>query len=144
MRLVIIGCGVMGALLANTLSQEGHQVTIVDNDPKAFRRLREDFDGKTVLGTGFDEEVLERAAVGSSDVVLAVTNNDNVNLFAAQLVRKKFGVPRVLVRLFDPEKEKIYQDEGLELICLTTFGARAFQAALTNERSVESAQAFDR
>lgn len=134
MRLVIIGCGTMGSLLANALAAEGHQVTVVDNDPKAFNRLPEGFQGKTVLGTGFDEEVLERAATGSADVVLAVTNNDNVNLFAGQLARKKFHVPRVLVRLFDPEKEKIFQDEGLELVCLTTLGVKAFQEALSQAR----------
>ncbi len=114
----------MGSRLANVLDSEGHEVTVVDRNQQSFRRLREDFGGRTVLGTGIDEDVLVRAGVEGADVFVATTEGDNRNLMAAQLAQKVFDVPTVIARTYDPGRSEIYEKLGLKTYCPTLVGAR--------------------
>ncbi len=120
MNTVIMGCGRVGARLAALLDGSGHQVTVLDRHAEAFAHLPGDFHGSTRLGTGIDEDVLRVAGIESADLFLAVTNSDNANIMAAQIAKLTFRVPRVVVRIYDPDREDTFHQMGLETICPTT------------------------
>ena len=122
MRIIIIGCGRLGAGLGDTLSQRGHVVTVVDRDPTAFERLGPLFHGKTLTGCGFDREVLLKAGIERVDALAAITDSDEVNVVAARIARQFFRVPRVVARLYDPRKAEIYRRLGLQTISQVTWG----------------------
>lgn len=135
MNAVILGCGRVGAYLANMLLQEGHQVTIIDMNREAFRRLGQDFTGRTVLGTGIDEDVLRRAGIEQADVFVAVTNGDNTNVMAAQVAREIFHVPKVVCRIYDPLREEVYRDMGLTTLSPTVLGAKKIHEIIFAEEA---------
>lgn len=120
MRVVIVGCGRVGAHIASALDRRGDDVTIIDINPIAFMRLDEDFSGLAIRGTGIDEDVLRSANITSADAFLAVTNRDNTNLMAAQVAREVFGVPTVAARVYDPVRAEIFANLGIITICPTT------------------------
>lgn len=114
---IIIGCSRLGADLANTLSDKGGNVLVIDKDKDAFRKLSPSFGGLTVAGDGTDLDVLQEARMDKAGVVVVVTNNDNVNVMIAQIAREMFRVEQVIARLYDPERECIYQEFGIDTIC---------------------------
>ncbi|HEX3723231.1 MAG TPA: TrkA family potassium uptake protein [Nitrolancea sp.] len=120
MRVLIIGCGRVGGLLAGRLSDFGHDVSVVDANSRAFRRLPEKFPGRVVLGTGIDEDVLRTAGVEQADVYVAVTEDDNTNIMSAQIARSVFGIDRVILRIYDQARAAVYRQLGLTVICPTT------------------------
>jgi trk system potassium uptake protein TrkA len=130
MRVVILGCGRAGAYLAKKLMVEDHQVTVVDRDSTAFARLGPDFAGELVVGKGIDEDVLRRAGIEQADAFVAVTDDDNTNIMAAQVVREIFGVQRVICRIYDPLREEIYRTMGLQTVCPTILGVAKIREAL--------------
>jgi trk system potassium uptake protein TrkA len=119
---IIVGSGRLGAALAASLSDEGHDVVVVDRDPESLERLGSGFNGRTVLGTGIDKDVLLRAGIDQADFVCAVTSDDLVNLTVAQLAKRVFGVERVVARIFDPQREGLYEDLGIQSISTTSLG----------------------
>lgn len=124
MRIIILGCGRLGAHLARRMDQEGHTVTVVDRNGESFARLGTDFGGSMVLGTGIDQDILRRAGVESCDAFIAVTNGDNTNAMASEIAKLVFKVPRVVARLYDPVREDTYHTLGLmETVCPTIIGA---------------------
>jgi trk system potassium uptake protein len=133
MRVVILGCGRVGAMLAQLLTSEGHNVTLIDQNSDAFRRLGSDFpQSQTVIGNGTDEDVLRRAGLEEADAFVATTNGDNRNIMAAEIARHTFGVPKVLCRIYDPIRQETYNGMGLQSICPTIVGAKLFREALIN------------
>jgi trk system potassium uptake protein TrkA len=122
MRVLILGCGRVGSLLANMLSREGHGVVILDKNADSFRRLEPQFAGEKFTGTGIDEEVLRKAGIESADAFIAVTNGDNTNVMVAQIAQRKFRVPRVIARVYDPIRAQTYQQHGLETLCTSIIG----------------------
>lgn len=125
MDVIVVGCGRVGSQLATMLSVEGHNVTVIDRDEAAFKRLGSTFNGVTIKGLGFDEEVLDEAGVRTADVFAAVTDLDNTNLMAAEVARKIFGVPHVLARLYNPQRERTYQQLDMDYVCGTTLVAES-------------------
>ena len=123
MRMVILGCGRVGATLATLASEAGHEVTIVDSDRGAFRRLGPAFQGEKVVGLGIDEDVLTAAGIEQADVFVAVTSGDNSNIMAAQIARVRFNVPKVIARIYDPIRAQAYAELGVDTYCSTTLGA---------------------
>jgi trk system potassium uptake protein len=124
--IVILGCGRVGSRLATQLDGEGYHVTVIDTDRYAFRRLPDSFHGRTILGTGIDEDVLRRAGIEGARTFIAVTNNDNPNIMAAQIAQTVFRVPEVLARVYDVERAQTYADLGLTTICPTATIAQMF------------------
>jgi trk system potassium uptake protein TrkA len=122
MRVIVVGCGRMGSELARMLHLRGHSVTVVDRDPEAFARLGPAFKGLTVVGVGFDRDVLSRAGIEQADALAAVTASDEANVVAGRVARQVFGVPRVVARLYDPKKAEIYRRLGLQTIAPVTWG----------------------
>ena len=132
MKIVIMGCGRVGASLASQLDKEGHTVTILDNDSYSFRRLPPDFRGRALLGNGIDEDVLRRAGIESADAFVAVTQGDNRNIMATQIAREIFHVERALCRIYDPLRCIMYKELGLEAISPTTIFTRVLKEKLEN------------
>jgi trk system potassium uptake protein TrkA len=122
MRILIIGCGRVGAGLAKTLIGRGHSITIIDKDPLAFDKLGDKFKGQTVLGVGFDREVLLKAGIERADGVAAVTSSDEANVVASRIARDFFHVPRVVARLYDVRQAEIYKRLGIQTIAPTGWG----------------------
>ncbi len=130
MKVVIMGCGRVGGQLAGMLSREGHDVTVMDVDQSAFRRLAADFKGRKLLGNGIDQDHLRQAGIEEADAFVAVTQGDNRNVMAAQIAKHIFKVPRVVCRIYDPKREELYHTLGLETISPTILGAQALKEAL--------------
>jgi trk system potassium uptake protein TrkA len=123
MYAVIIGCGLVGSRVAAMLSRDGHNVAVIDKNPEAFNRLPPEFDGLTLIGMGFDEEILKNAGIEQADVFAALTDNDNVNIMASAVAKNIFGVKRAIARVFDPAREKTFKALGLEIVTPTVLGA---------------------
>ncbi len=130
MKIVIMGCGRVGAQLAASLDAGGHQVTILDIDSGSFRRLSPNFTGAALLGNGTDEDSLRKAGIEEADAFIAVTQGDNRNVMAAQLAKHIFNVPRVICRIYDPLREELYRTLGVEAISPTTFFAQLLMEKL--------------
>ena len=124
MKVVIMGCGRVGARVATLLEEAGHQVTVMDMKPTAFKRLPPDFRGATRVGNGMDGPALEKAGILEANAFYALTQGDNRNYFASQMAREVYGVKRVICRVYDPEREAIYREMGLETFSPTIVGAQ--------------------
>ncbi|MSY76957.1 MAG: TrkA family potassium uptake protein, partial [Actinobacteria bacterium] len=112
MHVVIVGCGRVGSALARDLIEGGHSVAIIDRKAEAFTRLGADFAGQTVIGIGFDREVLIAAGIERAEAVAAVTSGDNSNILVARVARENFGIERVVARIYDPQRAAVYQRLG--------------------------------
>ncbi len=130
MKVVIMGCGRVGARLAGLMDADGHQVTILDTDSYSFRRLPPDFRGNALLGNGIDEEALKKAGIEKADAFVAVTQGDNRNIMAAQIAKHVFNVPRVICRIYDPLRQELYNALGLETISPTAVFAQMLKERL--------------
>jgi len=130
MKVVIMGCGRVGAQLASLLDAEGHQVTVLDKDAYSFRRLPSTFNGTALLGNGIDEAVLRKAGIEEADAFFVLTEGDNRNVMAAQIAKHIFNVPRVICRIYDPLRQELYQTLGLEAISPTTVFAQLLKERL--------------
>ncbi len=119
MKILIMGCGRVGARLATMLDEDGHKVTILDNDTYSFRRLPASFGGTALFGNGTDEESLKKAGIEQAEVFVAVTQGDNRNVMACQIAKYNFNVPRVVCRIYDPLREEMYSALGLETLSPT-------------------------
>ena len=128
--MIIVGCGRLGANLANSLSDEGGNVLIMDSDQSSFRRLSESFGGLAVVGDGTDFDALQDAQIGKASVVVAVTNKDNTNIMVAQIARDVFHVKKVIARLYDPERECVYREFGINTICPTALSTQEIDKLL--------------
>lgn len=140
MRVVILGCGRVGATLASVLDAEGHEVTIIDRNSDQFRRLDPDFGGTAVVGTGIDQDIMRRAGIEQADVFIATTNGDNTNLMAAQIAKHVFGVPRVVARTYDPVREETFRGLGVETYCPTTLGVSKIRQLIEKPASTTAPQ----
>ncbi|MBC7253507.1 MAG: NAD-binding protein [Actinobacteria bacterium] len=131
MRVVIAGCGRVGSQLATHLAHENHNVVIIDRDPESFRRLELPFNGLAIAGVAFDLEVLREAGIEEADAFVALTNYDNTNLMAAEIAKSIYGVPRVIARVYNPDKELTYRGMGIDYISGSALLAQTFHRELT-------------
>jgi trk system potassium uptake protein TrkA len=122
MHIIIIGCGRLGAGLAQTLSLMQHTVTVIDKDPQAFERLGPRFTGRKVPGVGFDQQVLRQAGIERADGLAAVTSSDEANVVAARIAREIYRVPKVVARLYEPGQGEIYERLGLQTVAPVSWG----------------------
>ncbi len=132
MKVIIIGCGRVGEQLARLLVDEGHQVVVIDYDARALARLGPNFKGQRIAGVGFDRDVLIKAGIEQADAFAAASSSDNANIIAARIAHNIFHVPRVVARLFDPQRAEIYRRLGMLTISSTTWGAERIRELLTS------------
>ncbi|MCI0484192.1 MAG: NAD-binding protein [candidate division NC10 bacterium] len=151
MKALIVGSGRVGSFLAGQLVGQGHEVVIVDREPRSFKMLGEDLvvqriatpeTGKVqatltaktrircIVGSGSDEELLKTAGIQGVDALVAVTDNDYVNLMAAVIAKELYQVPRVIIGIINPRRLEIAQELGVEAICPLTLGAQAMFESL--------------
>ena len=116
MHIIIAGCGRVGSELAGSLERLGHDVAVVDKNPKAFERLRADFKGKAVVGFVFDRDVLEEAGIKDADAFASVTSGDNSNIVSARMAKEHYRLPHVVARIYDPRRAQIYQRLGIQTV----------------------------
>jgi trk system potassium uptake protein TrkA len=133
MYVIIAGCGRVGSELARLLSNEGHDVVVIDKNKVSFERLGGTFNGLTLVGNGFDLELLKQAGIEKADAFCAVTNGDNTNLVSAQVAKRIFKVPKVIARVYDPQRAHIYAALGLDVISGTVLFA-----AMIRDKIIES------
>ena len=119
MKIVIVGCGRVGASSAEFYDRAGHEVVILDSSTSAFDRLPTSFHGTAIRGDGTDEDVLRRAGAEGADVFLAVTEGDNRNVMAAQLANEALGIERVIAKINDPVRSTAYAELGIATLCRT-------------------------
>jgi trk system potassium uptake protein TrkA len=125
-QILIVGCGRLGGALATRLSLAGHQVVVVDRKEASFEKLGVAFSGFKLIGDAVELHVLKDAGIERSDILFATTTADNTNLMIAQVARQVFQVQRVVARVFDPAREAIYRDFGIETISPTQLVTEAF------------------
>ncbi|MBD8077969.1 potassium channel family protein [Cellulosimicrobium arenosum] len=118
-----MGCGRVGATLAQSLESSGHSVAVVDQNPDAFRRLPADFTGQKVTGVGFDRDTLVQAGIEDAYAFAAVSDGDNSNILAARVVRETFGIDQVVARIYDPQRAEIYQRLGIPTVATVRWTA---------------------
>lgn len=133
MHVVIGGCGRVGSQLARSLSSGGHSVVVLDKDPRAFRRLGDDFAGRCMQGIVFDRQLLEDAGIRKAQAFVAVTSGDNSNVVSARTAKDRYGVERVVARIYDPERASIYERLGLTTIASARWTAEVAMQALLPE-----------
>jgi len=133
MKVVIMGCGRVGARLASLLEQDGHSITIIDIDSYSFRRLSPDFKGTALVGNGIDEDVLRSAGIEEAGAFVALTQGDNRNVMASQIAKHIFGVPRVICRIYDPLRRDMYEELGVETVSPTTIFAQMLREKLESQ-----------
>jgi trk system potassium uptake protein TrkA len=129
-KIVIVGCGRVGAAMAELYDAGGHEVVIVDESTSAFDRLPDGFGGRAVRGDGTDEDVLRKAGTEGADVFLALTQGDNRNTMAAQLAAEALGVHKTIAKLNDPVRAAAYADLGIATLCRTGLMLDAVNAYL--------------
>ncbi len=133
MRVVVMGCGRVGASLADALCRIGHEVAVIDSDPTAFNRLSPEFSGERVQGMGFDREVLLRAGIERADAFAAVSSGDNSNIISARVAREMFGVQRVVARIYDAKRAAVYERLGIPTVATVPWTTDRLLNTLTHE-----------
>lgn len=136
---VIIGCGRLGASLANAISDKEASVMMVDRDERAFRKLGSAYGGLTLTSDATDISVLRSAEIERADTVVSVTNDDNTNIMVAQIARNVYHIPNVICRLYDPEREIVYKEFGIDTICPTVLSTREIDRLLGKAKGEKEA-----
>ena len=138
MRVIIMGCGRVGARLAEMLDNDGHEVTVLDTNAYSFRRLPPSFKGKALLGSGADGRTLVQAGIEKADLFIALTQGDNRNIMAAQIAKHMHNVPRVMCRIYDPLREELFSTLGLEAVSPTKVFADLFYDMALKKKGEEA------
>jgi len=120
-HIVIVGCGRVGSGLGVELIGQGHSVAILDRNPKAFRRLPEDWGGTTIIGSGFDRDTLAEANIEQATALAAVTSGDNSNILTARIAREYYDVKHVVARIYDPRRAQIYLRLGISTVATVSW-----------------------
>jgi trk system potassium uptake protein TrkA len=115
-HIIVIGCGRVGSSLAIALSQKGHDIVVIDTDEESFKRLGVTFNGITLRGSGCDEDLLLKAGIDRCDAFAAVTNSDSANTMSAEIASRLYHVPKVVARLYLPEREQTMQFLGIDYV----------------------------
>ncbi|TDT52042.1 potassium channel family protein [Fonticella tunisiensis] len=134
MYVIIVGCGGLGSTLAMELSDEGHDVAVIDNDDENLDRLGSGFNGHRIRGIEYDTDILLEAGIDKADFFLALTYDDNINLTASQIAKNIFNVSGVIARVCEPQKKFIYEKLGIETITPTELGVNIIKTRITNAR----------
>ena len=128
-----MGCGRVGASLADALARIGHDVAIIDRDSTAFNRLSPEFSGERVLGMGFDRDVLLRSGIEEAGAFAAVSSGDNSNIISARVARETFGVERVVARIYDAKRAAVYERLGIPTVATVPWTTDRLLNVLTRE-----------
>jgi trk/ktr system potassium uptake protein len=132
MRIVVVGCGRIGAQLANQLFRAGHQVVIIDISASAFDNLDPDFRGRTLEGDVLAQDMLRRAGIEQAHGLAAMTSSDTLNAVIAHLARTFYHIPNVVVRNYDPRWQCVYETFGVQAVAPSQWGAQRIEELLSD------------
>ncbi len=135
MKMIVIGCGRVGAELASRLYQNGHTVVVVDSVESAFQNLPVEFRGRTVQGEALNKDVLLRAGIEEADGLAVVTNNDTLNAVVGHLARKHYSVPVVVVRNYDSRWRQVHEGFGIQTVSSSSWGAQRIEELLYQQET---------
>lgn len=141
MRVIVVGCGRIGAELANNLFKQGHQVAVVDENKNAFNNLPPEFEGRILEGDALNQDILIRAGIENCDALAAVTNYDPLNAVVSHVAKSDFNVPIVVARNYDPKLRKLFEVFNIQVVSSTSWGAQRVEELLSDSevRTVFSA-----
>jgi trk system potassium uptake protein TrkA len=134
MKAVIMGCGRVGILLTQELCKAGHDVAVIDKRAQAFDRLPPGFNAKTIVGVGFDRDVLEEAGIQEADAFVAVSSGDNSNIVSARVALERYHVEHVIARIYDPARAEIYERLNIPTVATTKWGVKQIMLMLSHAR----------
>src|SRR2546423_1795013 len=134
MKVLIMGCGRVGAELTVQLAKAGHEVSIIDKRREAFDRLPPGFEARTFVGVGFDREDLEDAGIKEADAFVAVSSGDNSNILSARVAREYYHVPTVIARIYDPRRAEIYERLNIPTVASVRWAAKQIMLMLFHPR----------
>jgi trk system potassium uptake protein len=137
MFVLIVGCGRVGSAIANSMLSEGHEVSVLDEDPEAIALLDrgqadswEERGGRFTVGTALEIDALLASGIQEAEAFVASTDGDNTNLVIAQIAKRRFEVDRVVVRVLDPARARWYAEQGLQTVCPTQTAIELLEAAV--------------
>ena len=130
MHVIVIGCGRVGSELAMQLSDEGHSVVVVDKNRDSLKRLTR-FHGKTLVGSGFDRDILLQADASQADALAAVTSGDNTNILCARIARDTYAIKNVVARIYDPQRATIYMKLGIPTVATSLWTTQQVKRWIT-------------
>jgi trk system potassium uptake protein len=140
MFVLIVGCGRVGSAIAKRMIKDGHEVSVLDESEEAHALLDHDLDqtwedsgGRFTVGTALEIEALDAAGIQQADVVVCSTDGDNTNIVVAQIAKKRFQVPKVVVRVLDPYRAEWYRAQGLHTVCPTQVAIEMLTDAVLGE-----------
>jgi trk system potassium uptake protein len=136
-HIVVMGCGRVGSSLARRLERLGHSVSIIDQNPAAFRRLGPEFTGDQITGIGFDRSTLAAAGIDRAGAFAAVSSGDNSNIISARVSRETFGVPHVVARIYDPKRAEVYERLGIPTVATVPWTTNRLLSVLLGDKHVE-------
>ena len=136
-HIVVMGCGRVGSSLARNLERLGLTVSIIDQDPRAFRRLGPDYRGAQVTGIGYDRDTLLQAGIERAGAFAAVSSGDNSNIISARVARESFGVRRVVCRIYDPKRAEVYERLGIPTVATVPWTTHRLLSVLLGDKHVE-------
>ena len=146
MFVLIVGCGRVGSAIARNMIANGHDVSVLDEDPEAIAMLErglerpwEDHGGQFTVGTALEMDALLAAGIESADAFVAATDGDNTNLVVAQIAKRRFNIDRVVVRVLDPMRAEWYEEQGLSTVCPTQKAIEMLQQAVGLNGDAEAA-----
>jgi trk system potassium uptake protein TrkA len=137
MYVIVVGCGKVGAKFACDISADGHDVVIIDNNMASFKLLDDDFRGLTIEGVPIDVDILVKSGIENADAFVAMTPNDNINIMACQIAQEIYNVPTVLARIFDPTREHVFHDFGLQTICPTNLTVETIKSMIIDKSKIQ-------
>lgn len=139
MHAVIVGCGRVGAELAQALEYRGFTVSLIDKDPNAFeQRVLPGFSGKKLVGVGFDQEIMEEAGIKDADIFASVTRGDNTNIVSARIAKEHYNVPKVAALIYDPRRAQMYERLGISTVATVAWATDQILArVLPSTKAVE-------
>jgi trk system potassium uptake protein TrkA len=134
MRVIVMGCGRVGSELSINLIEGGHDVTVIDKRASAFVKYPPG-DAHTVVGLGFDRDVLEEAGIKEAEAFVAVSSGDNSNIVSARVALEHYHVPKVIARIYDPRRAEIYERLNIPTVATTKWGVKQIQLMLLHDRT---------
>lgn len=135
MKVIVMGCGRVGSELALQLLDGGHDVAVIDKNPAAFVKYPPGTRATTIVGLGFDRDVLEEAGIKEADAFVAVSSGDNSNIVSARVALEHYHVPKVVARIYDPRRADIYENLNIPTVATTKWGVKQIQLMLFHDRS---------
>ena len=127
MTYLVVGCGRVGAELADRLSQRGYTVSVIDQEPAAFMNLPPSFKGRTVEGEALDRHLLERAGIREAQALAAVTDSDALNAVVGHVAKRIYKVAHVVAGSYDPKRRPMFEAFGLQIVSAGTWGAQRIE-----------------